>query len=288
MTRTSVWTRTHAAVGVLTAVSAVTMTTGQAEGRAFGVGIAVGMAAVVVVLVVVSLALDVWGGLVAGLAVAVAVTAVRRHEGSWVAPHLAPILVESVGLLLCGGIGGYVGGLLRGNRDVAPVAPLLQAVHGSMGLLGREALMARLDEELSRARRHQRTIALAILDVVARPGLSTAARHAALRTVARVVESRAREHDVPFALGEERLGLLLVEGSAGGAWDVVGDVIGAVGTATFLAGDERRPRRVSEAVTIHAGIAHSGPRRDTADALLDEAVQAAVRSGTSRRLEEES
>ena len=265
-------------MAVLAACAVVPATAGQVEADTFGSALVVGVAGAVLLTVVISLALDVWGGMVAALVVAVALTAVRRHEGWWIESQLVPIVVETLGLLLCGAVAGYVGGLLR--QRVGSSAPVgLAPVYGSMGLLGGEPLMARLEEELSRSRVNGRPVVVAVLEVRTVPSAPGSVRHAALRTVARVVENRAREHDVPFALNEERLGLLLLEGPTTHAWDVLGEVLAAIGKATFLVGEERAPRLVHETVSVHVGIARSRPHHETPDALLDEAVSAAVNSG---------
>jgi GGDEF domain-containing protein len=99
--------------------------------------------------------------------------------------------------------------------------------------------------------------------------------------VARLVESRCQEQDVPFALDETRLGVICPETSTALVWDMVGRLLESAGTATFAFGPGRELRALAEAVEITAGIAQQSPQRPNATELLDEALAALERARES-------
>jgi PleD family two-component response regulator len=135
--------------------------------------------------------------------------------------------------------------------------------------------MARLEEETRRAHRNGRPVTLALLEIVTPgPDLFAEERAAACRTVARIVESRAGEDDLPFALAENRVGIIFPEVGASAAWDAVGQVLEACATAEFTVGSERAPRKLMELAGLDVGIAQYGPGRDTWQTLLDAASEA--------------
>jgi PleD family two-component response regulator len=135
--------------------------------------------------------------------------------------------------------------------------------------------MARLDEETRRARRNGRPVTLALLEIVTPAAdLSAEERGAVCRTAARIIESRAGEDDLPFALAENRVGIIFPEIGASAAWDAVGHVLEACSTAEFTFGSERAPRKLLELAELDVGISQFGPGRDTWQTLLDAASEA--------------
>lgn len=219
------------------------------------------------------------GGALVGLAAAVVVVVARRASGYWSAEVFLPALLETFGLIVVGAVVGQLGRALRTVGDQRSPASAFEPVYGSLGLLGRDAALARLEEEVARAQRLDRTVHVAVFDaVVTDDALPVEGRTAALRAVARVVESRAQEHDIPFAFGPDRLGIVFLESTVTAVWDVVGRIFEAAGTATFAYGAERAARSLAVEVELFVGISQQLPGRATATALVDDAVAALDRA----------
>jgi hypothetical protein len=262
------WTDQHAAVALLFTVALVSTLAGLIDGG--WVPVAVAVAALLAGLV--SLSLDVWGGTVVGLVAVAALVAVRRAGSAWTRDDFAAAAVEALALICTGAAAGLTGSRLRrASGDVHRSA--WEPTHGSLGLLGADAGMARLEEETRRARRNGRPVTLALLEIAA-DDLSAEERGAACRTAARIIESRAGDDDLPFALAENRVGIIFPEIGATAAWDAVGHVLEACSTAEFTFGSERAPRKLLELAELDVGIAQYGPGRDTWQTLLDAASEA--------------
>lgn len=214
--------------------------------------------------------LDAYGGLVAGLACAAVLVAVRQYADRWSADDFAAAVVEVLAIIAAGAVCGTVAQRLRHLAD----RPDRQAAaFGSLGLLPLGAATNRLDEELERARTHRRPLTLAVFSVrVTAPELDRGAQTRAVRSVARIVEHRAAETDVPFAVTEDQLGLILPETDQGQAWERVGEVLDALEEATFTAGLDRRRLAVSDVTAYSAGIVEAGPEHSSAAALLEAAL----------------
>jgi hypothetical protein len=272
------WTDQHAAVALLFTVALVSTLAGLIDGG--WVPVAVAVAALLAGLV--SLSLDVWGGTVVGLAAVAALVAVRRAGSAWTRDDFAAAAVEALALICTGAAAGFTGSRLRrASGDVHRAAR--EPTHGSLGLLGADAGMARLEEETRRARRNGRPVTLALLEIVTpADDLSAEERSAACRTAARIIESRAGEDDLPFALAENRVGIIFPEIGASAAWDAVGHVLEACATAEFTFGSERAPRKLLELAEPHVGISQYGPGRDTWQTLLDAASEALARARDER------
>jgi GGDEF domain-containing protein len=275
---TSGWTDQHAAVALLFTVALVSTLAGLIDGG--WVPVAVAVAALLAGLV--SLSLDVWGGTVVGLAAVAALVAVRRAGSAWTRDDFAAAAVEALALICTGAAAGFTGSRLRrASGDVHRSAR--EPTHGSLGLLGADAGMARLEEETRRARRNGRPVTLALLEIVTpADDLSAEERSAACRTAARIIESRAGEDDLPFALAENRVGIIFPEIGASAAWDAVGHVLEACATAEFTFGSERAPRKLLELAELDVGISQYGPGRDTWQTLLDTASEALARARDER------
>jgi GGDEF domain-containing protein len=237
------------------------------------------VAGAVGVCAVVSVAFDAWGGALVGLAAAVLLVYARRASGYWSADLFAPAMLETFGLIVVGAVTGQLGSALRTVGKREGPASAFEPVYGSLGLLGREAAFARLEEEVARATRLNRAVHLAVFHaVVTDDALPPEGREAALRAVARVVEGRAQEHDVPFAFGPDRLGIVFLESTLAAVWDVVGRILDAAGTATFAYGAERSARSLAAEVELFVGISQQSPSRGSATALVDDAVDALNRA----------
>lgn len=221
-----------------------------------------------------ALALDPFGGIVAGLAFAAGLIAVKRLEGAWDATAFGLSLAETLIIVGAGFTAGLAGRALRPRQERAIPDTTVGPAFGSLGLLDHHVAMTRLEEEVARALDHRRPLSLLMLDAdVVDASLDPAARAAALRAVARILESRLHERDVPFAIGHDRLGAILPEVTATEGWHRVGEVVDALGDAAFVRRATGEQVALADAVEIHVGLAQLGPAVASADALLDAAVE---------------
>lgn len=219
---------------------------------------------------VVGLLVDGYGGFVGGLACAAGFVALRLHTDRWTADDFRPAAVEVFAIIATGAAAGALAQRLRrlGNRVSRP-----EAAFGSLGLLPLDVATNRLDEELERARAHRRPLTVAMFSVqVTDPAFDDGAQVAALRSIARIVEHRAAETDVPFAAAEDQLGLILPETDQAQAWERIGDVLDALESATFTVGPDRRRHRVSGATEYSVGIIEAGAEHSSGQALLEAAL----------------
>jgi GGDEF domain-containing protein len=265
------WTEQHtyaaAAMGVaVTGALAALLDDGRYP---FWVAAAVGATAVV------SLAFDAFGGLLVGLAAAAAVVAVKKAGGVWAPPAFWPSLGQTAALLATGLASGAAGSHLRRRpRVVAGPVATGDPGYGPLGLVAPDHALARLEDEVERARRHRRPLTLIRVDVDVVDGDSETD---ALRAVARILESRVRDTDVPFAFAPDSLGAILPETDSVAAWDVVGPIVDAVGQATYASfsdgadGADGR-RRLSDAVQLQVRLATLGVHGDSADELVEAAT----------------
>ncbi len=268
------WTDRHGAVACLLAAAMVGSLSGLTEDPPLPLWVA----ATITLAVVPALAFDPWGGAVVGLASAALLVAVRRATDHWSSDVFGAAALETLAIVVVGALAGHAGTRLR-PRGQSSTAGFLQPMHGSLGLIDEDAAMARLEEEVGRSRRHGRTVSLALLDVrIVDDDLPEEGRRAALRGVARILESRSEQDHVPFALTEDRLGVVLPDASASAGWDLVARVLQAVGTSEFTYGSQRATRSLDDTVELYAGISQHGPRTDSPEAMLAEARRALERA----------
>ena len=278
---TSAWTERHTAVSALVLVCAVASLSGLLEDPPLPAWVAVAVA----VAGIGGLAVDVWGGALVGLAAAALLVAVRRATDHWSSDVFGPALVETVALVAAGALAGHAGVRLR-TSSTSVTAAALGPVHGSLGLIDEAAATARLEEEVSRSRRHGRTVSLALVEVqVTEEELPVEGRRAAFRAVARLLEGRSEEHHVPFALAEDRFGLVLPDTGATAAWVVVGRVLEAVGTTEVTYGAGRTSRTLRDTVEVVVGISQHAPSRDSAAAMFADARRALERAAADDNAE---
>lgn len=141
--------------------------------------------------------------------------------------------------------------------------------YGSLGLLTEDVALARLDDEIVRARRHRRPLTVVVMVVtITEPDLAPRARTAAVRAVARLVETLLRETDVPFALEDGELGAILPETDSASAWDVLGPVLDAATRAAFTVRDDDERRSLVDCAELHAGLAVLGEQHPDAESLV--------------------
>ncbi len=264
--RTWGWTEGHSGLLLLVVVLLASAAAGLAERPPLTWWVL----GTVVVSCLLGLLLDAYGGLVAGLACATVLVAVRQYADRWSADDFWTAAVEVLAIVATGAVSGAVAQRLRRLTN----RPQRQAAaYGSLGLLPLQVAANRLDEEMERARVHRRPLTLAVFSVrVTAPDLDNGAQDAALRSVARIVEHRVAETDVPFAVTQDQLGVILPETDQGQAWERVGEVLDALENATFTAGPDRRRHLVSDATDCSVGIVEAGPEHSSAQTLLEAAL----------------
>ncbi len=136
--------------------------------------------------------------------------------------------------------------------------------------------MARLEEEIIRARRHRRPLSLMVLAIrLTEPDLGEEAQQAARRSVARLVETLLRDTDVPFSLSADEVGAILPETPLDEAWELVGPLVDAITGATFTDRVRDERRNFADVADLEVGIV-ALPRDDIdAEGLLAAARRAA-------------
>ena len=231
----------------------------------------VGVAAVGLTLLV-ALGLDAFGGLVAGFGGAALVIAVRQAGDAWTPAEFRLSLSLTVALVLLGWLTGTVSTSLRGRGDEEAAGVPVSAAAGSLGLLPADAALARLDEEVARARRHRRPLSLVLVRTqITDDLLLPDARRIARRTVARLVEGLVPETAVPFALEEDVVGAVLPETGEAAAWELLGPVVDAAPRASFAVRAEGERRALVDCASLDVALVALSARHEGAQALLDDA-----------------
>ncbi len=137
-------------------------------------------------------------------------------------------------------------------------------------LLNRRAFVERLEAEVARARRYDRSFSLVICDLDGFKGVNDRLGHAAgddaLQMFGRTIEMALRKSDSAFRIGGDEFAILLVEASDDDAREVI-------------------DRIRAKLVEMHASFGVASCPGDAADAtslfrLADEALYQAKRSGT--------
>lgn len=272
---TSAWTERHTWIATLLVVVAVATTAGVLEEPPVGAWVALA----VVVAASASLVLDALGGLAVGFVVAALLIGARRLTGVWGPDGFELALVETAAVVAAAVVAGRVGASLRDATDTETPVPAVEPVFGSLGLLDADTGMVRLEEEVERARAHGRPLTLAVLRLdIHDTSLDAAGRSAAQRAVARLVESRVADTDVPFALTRDKLAVILPETTAAVALERVAAVLEGVATGRFASRSEGTDRLLADTVDVVVGTARLDPASGTADVLLDAATAALERA----------
>lgn len=260
------WTDRHVPVALALVVAALTGMVAGAEPAQYQVVTAVA----ILVTVPIGLSLDAFGGIVAGLAAAAGSVAVKQLTGGWTQQGLPVSAAAIVALIVLGWVSGLVNRRIRSGGEGDPASDdLVAPAHGSLGLLSPEVGMTLLDEEVARARQHRRPLSLVVLRTgVTDPGLDQAARQAATRSVARLVEARLRETDVPFAFAPEEVGAILPETDGDSAWELLGPLVDAVMAADFTVREEEQRRAFVDCADLHVGVAVLAPDHADGQELL--------------------
>ena len=262
----SAWTEDHvrAALALSVAVMTGALTTTQpAPMSALALGVVLATA-------VAALFLDAFGGLVLSVTASAVFVLGMQSTGLWVAGSFTTALAQVLGLLALGWLVGTLSAQLHARGGVHPEAQAAVApAYGSLGLLTQDVALARLDDEIVRARRHRRPLTVVVVVVtITDAELGPRARAAAFRAVARLVETLLRETDVPFALQDGELGAILPETDAASAWDVLGPVLDAATRAAFTVRDDDERRSLVDCAELHAGLAVLGQQHPDGESLI--------------------
>lgn len=266
------WTESHSIAATAIAAAAVAGLVSAAD----PVPVRIAVLVAVVVAALVPLPFDGLVGLLVGLLAASALAGTKQLLDAWTFDSFGRSLLTTGLLLLVGWASGRLGKRLR-TRGRVPVAARSRDVtaFGSLGLIPEAAALARLEEEVERATRHGRPLSLVLLRTTLTDStLDEDAAAGARRVAARQFESALRRTDVPFALAADLMGAILVETSAGGAWEVAAYVLEQAATAGFADRGRRGRLTLAEYADLSAGIASLPDDGRHAQALLDVALAA--------------
>jgi GGDEF domain-containing protein len=269
----SAWTEQHVPVALALVVAALAGGVATTEAPPYSLY----AVAAVVATGLGALFFDAFGGLVLGVAAAAAVVLALRLGNRWSPASFVTDLALVLGLAALGWLVGMVSAGIHARHGPADnesgtVAP----AYGSLGLVTAEVAVARLDEELLRARSHGRPLSVVVIRVtITESGLDVSAQEAAQRAVARLVESMLRETDVPFASGPDEFGAILPETDVATAWEVVGPVLDAASRAAFTVRETHERRSLVDCAELHVGLAGLDGQTGDATALLQAARRSA-------------
>jgi GGDEF domain-containing protein len=228
----------------------------------------VALVAAVVTLVTgaVAAVLDGLLGLVTGLVGAVVLVAAHRAWGGWEVVDVVQVVLL-VGLGWSAGTTGSYARRTARHLATPPHGAVAPSLH-TLGLLDAASARLRIDEELRRVGT-DRPLTVVLLRVEHLRDVVDASVHRAVtKAVARAVEASTRESDVPFALTDDVLGVVLPDTDEGHAWRLLGQVVtDTLGTSfAHRAGGERVHLR--DAVALHSVLVAADETTLTAEHLL--------------------
>lgn len=237
-------------------------------------------AVLVVAAALVCVRLDAFGGIAFGVAAAAAFVGVKQLLGAWDAASFWVSLASAVALVLLGWAVSVAAGAARppGQQDIAG-GSLAPAAYGSLGLITGDVAASRLEEEVSRARRHGRPLSLVLFVTrLADDDVPEGTHRAARRSVARLVETLLRETDVPFALVEDEVGAILPETGPDDGWQLVGRLLDGLGSASFASRGGGERMRLADHAEVLVGLARLEDGHRDGQQLLAAARRAALPS----------
>lgn len=225
---------------------------------------------VVVLSVASALALDGYVGVVVGLAGAVVVIVSRRLVGAFSAKYFFVICVEIITVITLPWVVGLLGHHLRQSlaHMSRPALGTLTSVRNSAGMLAAPAGTVRLDEEIERVGRTGELLALLVIAHQPLAGVDAAAREGAARAIVRHMESVLRDSDVPFAVDDETVAVILPATDAVDALEVTGRVTLAAAEATVTDPVTRATFRVADNVEVRTTLVFADHRTVDGQALL--------------------
>lgn len=148
-------------------------------------------------------------------------------------------------------------------------------------LCNRRHFLEQMEREIARSLRHDRPLAMCIVDVDLFKPVNDRYGHISgdevLRRIADLVHQHARHDDIAARIGGEEFAVLLPECNADAAYRFAERLRAAVATETFTPGGE--PRRI----TISIGIAELSPALDSRAALMAAADAALYRAKAEGR-----
>lgn len=211
-------------------------------------------------------------GLGVGLAATTAYVALRRLTGTWEPEALILMAAQVAALLVLGWVAGMVGRHLTWlGRPVGHDASAVTAAHHSLGLLGREPGMLRLQEEIARGSRRRSPVGLLVVSVeITATTLDDTARTGAHRVVARLVESLVSRADVPFAASEHEFAAILTDSTPARAWEMVTPLVESIQRAHFADREGGQRRVLADVAHVTTGFVFA-TASDTAESLLERA-----------------
>lgn len=235
--------------------------------------IAVTCSAAALVCCFVAVRFDAFIGLAVGILGAATVVVVRMLTGGWDDALAALVVAQSLGLVALGWLAGSLGGRLRAvvSSWATQSSGSFAAVHNSLGLLGYDQAMTRLDEEIARSRGAPSPLCLLLVRIeLEDDNLSPDTRVAVQRAVARIVEAGVADYDVPFAMSEHEIGAIMPGTTDDQAWRTVVPLIDRLTRVTFADRDTGARRRAVDCGRISTGLAFAHDA-STSDSLVEHA-----------------
>lgn len=217
-------------------------------------------------------------GLVAGLLAAAAYVELTHRFGTWGPSSFLPVAVTGALLLLLGwNTGTSVTAVRAAARPGATGPGLSTPAHHQgdplqPGLFTVAHGMLRLDEEIHRARSGGLPLGLLVVrTTVVDAALDSPARASARRSVARVLVSRTRQTDIPFAHGQGEIGAILPVTDPADAWGVLAALLEGLDEAVFTDRAQDAIAPVKDFVEVETSLVFMGPGHSTAAQLLEHA-----------------
>lgn len=226
-----------------------------------------------VVCCLVAVRFDAFIGLAVGVLAAAAPIIVRIVTGGWGDATAVLVAAQTVALVALGWLAGSLGGRLRAVAASASAdqGGSFQAVHNSLGLLGFDQAMTRLDEEIARSRGAHTPLCLLLVRFdLEDDNLSPDTQLAVQRAVARIIESGVADYDVPFAMSENEVGAIMPGTTDDHAWRTVVPLIDRLTRVTFADRDTGERRRAVDCGRVSTGLAFAHDA-STSDTLVEHA-----------------
>ncbi len=207
-------------------------------------------------------------GMFVGLFGSVLVVAAHRAWGGWDVGDVAQAVLV-IGLGWAAGMTGSYARRTARHLATPPHGAVTPSLH-TLGLLDAASARLRIDEELHRRAGTDRalTVVLIRLDVLGDLAVDEPVHRSVTKAVARAVESSTRETDVPFALTEEILGVVLPDTGEGHAWRVLGRLVQDTLATSFAHRADGGRVRLRDAVALHTVLVTADESTRTADHLL--------------------
>jgi hypothetical protein len=198
-------------------------------------------------------------GVLGGLGVAVLWVLLRQAAGVWIQPEVLQSLLELSGVGISVALAVEYRRLWQHQQrelhELRSLQQLFVAGEVGTGLLPLDVAELRLAEEVDRAMSFKRPLGLLVVELEQRttPTGPTAPFTEVYQAVARRLASASLLHDVPFRVGENRVGLLLPERGWDRLYQDAESVIEALRDASFLDPHGKR-QRVLEHIDLHVGL----------------------------------